>query len=119
MGGLLHRETRGRVSLRTHATSGNCEDALLSVRFGVLTIHLESASRRGELTRKMVAVPVSDVLITLCPGHVDTLGLSLKSQSESAWEGIVLCCKDQTARNKWIAVFRRVEGVALRAGHYV
>jgi len=112
----LDREARGLVSLQLGATStGGKEDALLVVRDGLLTLHLLTLNleEHNEHTRRLVAIPVEQVLVTLWPGYVDTLGLSLKSQPDT---DIVCCCKDQTARNKWVAVLRRVNGVAFRRG---
>jgi len=111
----LNREARGLVSLQLGATStGGREDALLVVRDGLLTLHLLTIDleERGEHTRKLVAMPVEQVLVTLWPGFFDRLGLSLKNNPDT---DIVCCCKDQTTRNKWVAVLRRVNGVAFRS----
>jgi len=112
----LEQEARGLVSLQLGATStGRKADALLVVRDGVLTLHLLTLNleEHGENTRKLVVMQVEQVLVTLWPGYVDTLGLSLKSQPDT---DIVCCCKDQTTRNKWVAVLCRVNGVAFCCG---
>lgn len=61
------------------------------------TLHLESQMQRGDFTRKIVKLPVNQVLVTLRPGIIDMLGLWLKSKLDT--EMVSLC----TRARKWHA----------------
>ena len=105
-----HREACGIVSLRAHLTSTDSIDALVSVHHNELTIHIQS-SRGGAFDEKMASIPVDRLIVTLHPRQFEILGLSCTTEDA----GEIFCsCKDQTARNKWVYVLRRVAGVDVR-----
>ena len=115
-----HRAAQGMVSVQKYARrsrtlSGGGKDAMLSLRDGMLTLHLESQTQRGEFTHEMAVVPVNELLVTLEHGRFNMLCLSLESEPEVT---IMCFCKDQTVRNKWVAILRRIQGVTFRAGRY-
>ena len=109
-----HREARGFVSLRAHPTSADSIDALVSVHHNTLTIHIQSLPG-GAFDKRMASIPVDSLIVTLHPGQFEMLSLSCTAEDSGNLGGDILCyCKDQTARNKWVHVFRRVEGVVVR-----
>jgi len=104
------RETRGFLTVRSSLTSVSSREALMSVHHNMLTIHIQS-SPGGAFENKVASIPAAHLVVTLRPGQFETLILSCAT--EDAKE-IVCCCTNQTARNKWLYVLRRVDGVTVR-----
>jgi len=102
-----HREARGYMSLRLDLASARSVDALVSMHQSTLTIYIQS-SPGGAFDSKMASIPVEHLVVTLRQGQFELLVLSCLTDNEGE---IICCCKDQTARNKWVYVFRRVAGV--------
>lgn len=91
--------------------SDSSMDALLSLEHEVLTVFrvVESSTGAG-VAIKEAEIPTHKLVITLYPGRFDMFSFSI-----SAFAIDIICsCKDQSARNKWIAIFRRQEGVVIR-----
>ena len=107
-----HREARGFVSLRLDPASASRVEALVSVHHNVLTIHVQSSP--GTFDKKLASIPVEHLVVTLRPGQFDSFILSCLTAASGE---IFCCCKDQTARNKWVYVLRRVAGVHVRPLH--
>jgi len=105
-----HRETHGLMSIRKELDSTKSVDALVSVHRNTLTIHIQS-SPGGAFDMEMASIPMQHLVVTLQPGQFNLLVLSCLTDDEGE---IFCCCKDQTARNKWVYVFRRVAGVKVR-----
>jgi len=105
-----HREARGFMSLRLDPASARSAEALVSVLHNVLTVHIQS-SPGGAFDTTMASIPVEHLVVTLRPGQFELLVLSCLTDDA----GEIFCfCQDQTARNKWVYVFRRVAGVQVR-----
>ena len=105
-----YREARGFMSLHLDPASAGTIDALVSVLLNTLTIYIQS-SPGGAFNKIMASIPVKHLVVTLCPGQFKLLVLSCLADNGGR---IICCCKDQTARNKWVYVFRRVAGVEVR-----
>jgi len=105
-----HREARGFMSLRLDPASSRSAEALVSVLHNALTIYIQS-SPGGAFDTTMASIPVDHLVVTLRPGQFELLVLSCLTDDA----GEIFCfCSDQTARNKWVYVFRRVAGVQVR-----
>lgn len=101
------QEARGLVSLRVHPNReiGSVE-AMCRLKNKMLTIYTKSLPGSAFDTCSC-SIPVHRLVLTLHPGQFTTLNLSCDTTDT----GIFCSCKDQTARNKWVYVLRRVEGV--------
>ena len=101
------REARGFLSLRTRQTGGKSVDAMISLHRNMLTIHMQSLPG-GAFDQRRVSIPVDRLIVTIRQLEFEMLFLSCSTEAS----GEILCvCKDQTARNKWLYIFRRVKGV--------
>jgi len=101
------REARGVVSLRARQTGGKSVDAMISLHRNMLTIHMQSLPG-GAFDQRMVSIPVDRLIVTIRQLLFEMLFLSYSTEAS----GEILCiCKDQTTRNKWLYIFRRVKGV--------
>jgi len=106
-----HQEARGMVLLRLALTGAKSVDALASVHRSALTIHIQSLPG-GPFDKKMARIPVGHLVVTLHPGQYELLVFSCLFDDA----GEIFCfCKDQAARNKWLYVLRRVEGVTFES----
>ena len=105
-----HREARGFVTLRSNPTSHIDIPAFLSWQFNVLTVFFENGTG-GTAQLKKTKIPTRQLVVTLFPGQVDMFSLS----SGSCTSEFCCVCKDQTHRNKWVAVLRRLEGTSFRS----
>jgi len=101
-------DVRGLLELRLNRdTQDEGTPGLVIIRRRVLTIRVEVHAGIGfeDLPDGKVAatIPVKELLVTLWRGQTDLLGL--------AHNGTEVYCyaKDQTARNKWVAVLRRMQ----------
>ena len=103
-----YQEVRGVVSLSVKLSSANSRDALMSVHHNVLTVHIGS-----DFDHLVSSIPLEHLVVTLLPGQFEMLILSCTTDRDGD-AGIICRCKDQTARNKWLYVLRRVLGVAVR-----
>ena len=109
-----HQEARGIVSLRLTLTSAKSVSALVCVHHNTLTIHIQSLPG-GAFDKKMASIPVGHLIVTLRPRQFELLALSCLLDDA----GEIFCfCKDQTARNKWMYILRRVDGVTVVAHHF-
>jgi len=104
------REARGVVTVRSSLTSASSRAALMSMHRSTLTIHIQS-SPGGAFDNKVASIPAAHLVVTLRPGQFETLILSCATEDA---KNIVCCCADQTARNKWVYVLRRVGGITVR-----
>jgi len=104
------REARGAVTVRSSLTSTSSRAALMGMHHSTLTIHIQS-SPGGAFDKKVASIPAAHLVVTLRPGQFETLILSCATEDA---KNIFCCCADQTARNKWVYVLRRVGGVTVR-----
>lgn len=108
-----NREVRGflRVSTRAREEGGSLE-ALCSISRGTLTLGVEPSKGAGTgFDTVMAQISVGKLSIKVFPGRFDMFRLGC--QDEEC--GDIYCfATDQTARNKWIAVFRRMN-IAIQA----
>jgi len=107
-----HQEAWGIVSLRLGLTSDRSVDALVSVYRNTLTIHIQSLPG-GAFDKRMASIPVEHLVVALRPCQFKLMALSCLTDDDV--EEIFCFCKDQTARNKWVYVFRRINGVRVVA----
>jgi len=104
------REARGVVTVRSSLTSAGSRAAMMSMHRSTLTIHIQSSSG-GAFDNKVASIPAAHLVVTLRPGQFETLILSCATEDAKK---IICCCADQTARNKWVYVLRRVGGITVR-----
>jgi hypothetical protein len=102
-------EVRGMLSIGLYADKPSGATALCIVRNKVLMLVLKTAPKafsESENDEKVLArIPISDLEVTLSPGKPNLFQVKTKGHDD-----VVFCfAKDQTDRNKWIAVFRRME----------
>ena len=108
--GLL--AARGMLTLGLHADQPSGATALCIVKNKVLMLVLKTAPKAFseeteiENNEKVLArIPVSSLQVTLSPGKTNLFQVNTKGHDD----GVFCFAKDQTDRNKWIAVFRRME----------
>jgi len=104
------REAQGVVTVRSSLISASSRAALMSMHHSTLTIHIQS-SPGGAFDNKVASIPAAHLVVTLRPGQFETLILSCATEDAKK---IVCCCADQTARNKWVYVLQRVDGITVR-----
>jgi hypothetical protein len=112
------REARGilRVchTVRTRVEMPGLE-VLCSIQHGMLKIRARTDTRGEEgFANEVVRMPMESVVISVLPGCVSMFALS--SKDGNGTEEVYCYARDQTARNKWIAIFRR-QGVAVYMRH--
>ena len=103
-----HQKVWGVVSLSVKLLSASSRDARMSVHYNVLTVHIGS-----DFDHLVSSIPLEHLVVTLLRGQFEMLILSCTTDRDGD-AGIICRCKDQTARNKWLYVLRRVLGVAVR-----
>ena len=108
------REARGilrvRHTVRTRVEMSGLE-VLCSIQHGMLKIRARTDTRGEEgFANEVVRMPMESVVISVLPGCVSMFALS--SKDGNGTDEVYCYARDQTARNKWIAIFRR-QGVAL------
>jgi hypothetical protein len=102
-----HREARGFLSLSHIAIEERgSRTALFSIHRRTLTVSMEARTGAREGVDMIVAqASVDQLVITVFQGRFDMFRLCLKGEES---ENIYCFATDQTARNKWIAIFRRM-----------
>jgi hypothetical protein len=110
-----HREARGMLRLRHTLVDpageiGRSLQTLWSIHHGMLTISVEAIPGDRAFTRVAVRLAVEEVAVSILPGHHRLFTLS--SQLGDRTDEVYCYAEDQRARNKWIAVFRRL-GLAI------
>lgn len=101
----LHREARGllRLSASTRDESRSVM-ALCSIQHGTLTLSIQSSTGAGFDT-VMAKISVDRLMVSVFHGRFNMLHVCCQGEE---CEDIYCFATDQTARNKWIAVFRRM-----------
>ena len=89
---------------------GRSLQALCSIHHGMLTISVEATPGDSAFTNEAARMPVEGVAVSILPGHPRLFTLS--SQFGDGADEVYCYAQDQRARNKWIAVFRRL-GLAI------
>ena len=112
------REARGilrvRHTVRTRVEMSGLE-VLCSIQHGMLKIRARTDTRGEEgFANEVVRMPMESVVISVLPGCVSMFALS--SKDGNGTDEVYCYARDQTARNKWIAIFRR-QGVAVYMRH--
>ena len=109
-GGLV--AARGMLTLGLHAVQPSGATALCIVENKVLMLVLKTAPKAfseeadSENNEKVLArIPICSLEVTLSPGKTNLFQVNTKGHDD----GVFCFAKDQTDRNKWIAVFRRME----------
>jgi hypothetical protein len=104
---------RGMLTLGMHADQPSGATALCIVKNKVLMLVLKTAPKafsdetESENYDKVLArIPISNLEVTLRPGKTNLFQVNTKGHHD---DGVFCFAKDQTDRNKWIAVFRRME----------
>ena len=81
-------------------------EVLCSIQHGMLKIRARTDTRGEEgFANEVVRMPMESVVISVLPGCVSMFALS--SKDGNGTEEVYCHARDQTARNKWIAIFRR------------
>ena len=106
-----HREASGFVDLGAHL--GDEERRLAArchVQHGVLTLWSRTGADDNALPQELLRISSPYFKVLVVPGHYNVFVLF--GQDGDRTEEVYCYTADQTARNKWIAVFRR-QGVAI------
>jgi hypothetical protein len=103
---------RGMLTLGMHADQPSGATALCIVKNKFLMLVLKTAPKalseetESENNEKVLArIPISNLEVTLSPGKTNLFQVNTKGHND----GVFCFAKDQTDRNKWIAVFRRMQ----------
>ena len=96
------KEVRGRVTLKASADHSKAVHTVCSIRHGVLTLSIESS-------KAVVAeVPVEALAVGLSRWRTDMFTIATLHNNR-IYDEIYCFVDDQVKRNKWIAVFRRMD----------
>jgi hypothetical protein len=100
-----HREARGILRLSASANGGGGSIGVLcSILRGTLTLIIEGAGSGPDTV--LAKLSVYKLIVSVLPGRFDMFRLICDTQG--VCDDIYCFARDQTARNKWIAVFRRL-----------
>ena len=104
------REASGRLTLRDSADP-HAEGMRTVCRIvdGVLTVGIERRDAAGEETEEVVAeVPAEALAVALRRGRTNMFMIAT-IHKDKLFDEIFCFCDNSTRRNKWIAVFRRMD----------
>ena len=108
-----HREACGYVELGAHLGGGARRlAARCHVQRGEITLWRRTGADDKAFPQELLRISSPHFIVSVVPGHHNVFILS--SQDGDRTEEVYCYTADQTARNKWIAVFRR-QGVAIYA----
>ena len=108
-----HREACGYVELGAHLGGGARRlAARCHVQRGEITLWRRTGADDKAFPQELLRISSPHFTVSVSPGHHNVFILS--SQDGDRTEEVYCYTADQTARNKWIAVFRR-QGVAIYA----
>ena len=106
-----HREACGYVELGAYLGRGSRRlAAQCHVQGGVITLWRRTGADAKDFQEELLRISSPHFIISVSPEHHNVFILS--SQDGDRTEEVYCYTADQTARNKWIAVFRR-QGVAI------
>ena len=106
-----HREACGYVELGVHLGGGARRlAARCHVQRGEITLWRRTSADDKAFPQELLRSSSPHFVVSVVPGHHNVFILS--SQDGDRTEEVYCYTADQTARNKWIAVFRR-QGVAI------
>jgi hypothetical protein len=112
-----HREARGYLYVRLDSNRPDSSEAtmraLLSVHENVLTMSTlcrgASFGEPGAVAVVLARVPTEKLTVELRPGCTSMFFLNDADEAALGLEDICCLAVDQAQRNKWVAVFRRME----------
>ena len=108
-----HREACGYVELGAYLGRGSGRlAAQCHVQGGVITLWRRTGADAKDFQEELLRISSPHFIVSVSPEHHNVFILS--SQDGDRTEEVYCYTADQTARNKWIAVFRR-QGVAIYA----
>ena len=108
-----HREACGYVELGALLGGGARRlAARCHVQRGEITLWRRTGADDKAFPQELLRISSPHFIVSVVPGHHNVFILS--SQDGDRMEEVYCYTADQTARNKWIAVFRR-QGVAIYA----
>ena len=97
-----YQEVRGRLTLKASDDHCKAVRTVCSIRHGVLTVSIESS-------KAVVAeVPVDELAVGLSRWRTDMFTIATLHNNRM-YDEIYCFVDDQVKRNKWIAVFRRMD----------
>ena len=110
------REARGFLRVSASADErGLSMTTLCSIHLGTLTLRADLSPGGGTGFGTIVAkADVDELIVCLFPGRFDMFRICRQGEER---EEIYCFARDQTARNKWIAVFRRLN-IAIQAATF-
>ena len=111
------REAHGYLKLShtlCHPVQEPCLHCLCSIQQGTLTIRIKAEPGDQSFKKVMARVLVGDVVVSLVRGCQRTFVLS--SRGSNGVDEVYCYTEDQTARNKWVGIFRR-HGLAVYERH--
>jgi len=103
-----HREARGKLALKGSPGARRPVHAECTVQHGVLTLSVAKRNASGESSSSVVAeVPVKDLAVGLQRAQTSMITLATLYEGK-VYDEIYCFADNQSERNQWIAVFRRM-----------
>jgi hypothetical protein len=107
-----YREARGFLRLSAgKLEKNNSILSLCSIRNGTLTLSVKPGTGDGTVDTIVAQTSLDELIVSIFPGRFDMFRICRQGEER---EEIYCFAMDQTARNKWIAVFRRMR-IAIHA----